>query len=375
MLDRLSEIKTPNGFVLLLEQLTHPHPTVKARSARLLGRDPRAVPALMQAIRIEDDRLQARFDAAARLEILQSGDDERILGEAEEYNTPLNDLLAALGRCASGVNEALRESASVFLASLLHRTLARYTADLRALGVDSAEELNLTDMDLIDPNFYKFVEALGWIRHPAAVPVLLEAVYRDVRVYAGHAWDALKEIYEAYPDPAIRQQIVDGAFEALCAGDAWQYWGATRILQAHGAAALPRLTSLMTDPDPLNRRGAVVALVRLLIAEEPILTDPEDIQRTIVLLTAALNDPDNEVRLRIDWAFFEILKEVMIGKYYDVDQALLQIPVHAMIRLISDQYGDDLGTVGHEVVSTLEHIVTEHTEQARRRSKVIPARS
>ena len=358
-LNRLAEIKTQQGFDLVLELLNHPFAEVRDRAVNLLAQsgDPQAVPALMEAIRVEDDRLQVLYPADVRLEILHSQDEELSSNALAAYSL-LTSMLDALGKCAASADETLKERAAVFIAPLFQRDFARYTAEIQSFAATRTNNSMLPPEHqhaayLITRGPGTIARVLSAIAHPASIPALLEALSEKNDYISASCEDALTLIYQRYPDPALRQQIIDGAFDALRVPTNGRGYSAIYVLHDCGNdEVVPRLITLLTDPDPLNRRGAVMALPHFLKSDVPDITDPDIVQRVIGLRIAGLDDSNNDVRL------------AAAGGLEYIDPTLLQNAVPALIRLLSDSYGDEYETIGDRAASALEHIGTPEALEA-----------
>lgn len=174
-LNRLRQINTPQAFNLLLEQLAHPSPDIRAITAVQLAviRSAQAVPALIAAIRTEDDRQQNTYDTATRLSILHRS--EEACAEAVEAYRPVTALLLALGKCAAAGDESAREQAAAFVASLLKRNLARYEVEVKSFdgeNIWSLEPDRHQAINLMFEGLLAFTTTLRAIPHPAAIPAL-----------------------------------------------------------------------------------------------------------------------------------------------------------------------------------------------------------
>jgi HEAT repeat protein len=278
-------------------------PDVRVSAAHALGSlgDPRAVEALLQALRSDSDAGVRKMAAWA-------------LGEIESP-AAVGGLSQALrsddsGEVRASAAWALGEIESAEAVDALGAALRDSSVEVRrnavwALGqIESAKAVEWLIPALQDADVEirrKATWALGEIENAAAVPGLSTAMRdSDAEVRATAAW-ALGEIQNPAGIDALRVGMADSDVEVR-RKSAWA------LGEIQDARAVPALTAALGDADHETRKTAVWALGEIQDAS------------AIPALRPLLHDPDGEVRKTAIWALLEMDDPAV----YDVLVELLQ---------------------------------------------------
>jgi len=157
-----------------------------------------------------------------------------------------------------------------------------------ALGVmDDRSAVGRLQIALRDSNLAvreAAARALGHLGDPAAVAALRVLAHSEEPRLRRAAWDALSRLGDRSKVSILRDALGDAAVRSGPQGEDF----VRRLARAAGtsadAAGLVLLAGDLTDPDPMLRRAAVVALAA---GRNPLSTDA---------LLGALSDPDGQVR-------------------------------------------------------------------------------
>ncbi|MDX1661077.1 MAG: HEAT repeat domain-containing protein [Gemmatimonadota bacterium] len=252
--DELRETVLPAMVAALADQ----SPEVRETVARALGAvdDPRAVEALLRALRDDPDADVRRVAAWA-------------LGEIES------------GRAVSGLVRAVREDAHWEVRKMAAWALGEIESPegvvgLRAAIADDHAEVRETA-----------VWALGEIEDPAAVPALIDALRGgEPEIRRKAAW-ALGEIESPSAVDALVAALGDGDTEV-------RRQAAWALGEIEDPRAVAGLTGALDDSDRKTRLMAVWALGEM------------DLQSAPRALIEAAGDGDAEVREKVAWALGEI---------------------------------------------------------------------
>jgi HEAT repeat protein len=276
---------------------------VRASAAQALGSlgDPRAVEALLQALRSDADAGVRKMAAWALGEIESPA---AVGGLSQALRSDDSAEVRATAAWALGEIESA-EAVEALGAGLRDSSVEVRRNAVWALGqIESAEAVEWLIPALQDADVEirrKATWALGEIESPAAVPGLSAAMRdSDAEVRGTAAW-ALGEIQSPAAIDALRVGMTDSNVEVR-RKSAWA------MGEIQDARAVPALTAALGDADHETRKTAVWAL--------------GEIQDTsaIPALRPLLHDPDGEVRKTAIWALLEMDDPAV----YDVLVELLQ---------------------------------------------------
>jgi HEAT repeat protein/beta-lactamase regulating signal transducer with metallopeptidase domain len=276
---------------------------VRASAAQALGSlgDPRAVEALLQALRSDADAGVRKMAAWALGEIESPA---AVGGLSQALRSDSSAEVRASAAWALGEIESA-EAVEALGAALRDSSVEVRRNAVWALGqIESAEAVEWLIPALQDADVEirrKATWALGEIESPAAVPGLSAAMRdSDVEVRGTAAW-ALGEIQSPAGIDALRVGMTDSDVEVR-RKSAWA------MGEIQDARAVPALTAALDDADHETRKTAVWALGEI-----------QDVS-AIPALRPLLHDPDGEVRKTAIWALLEMDDPAV----YDVLVELLQ---------------------------------------------------
>ena len=306
-------------IVALSAALDDPDAAVRLSSAQALGSlsDPRAVEALLEALRTDPDA-GVRKMAAWALGEIESPAAVGGLSQAARSDESVD--VRAMAVWALGEIES-PEAVPALGAALRDSDLEVRRMAVWALGeIESAEAVEWLTPALRDGDVEirrKAAWALGEIESPAAVSALGGALREsDAEVRATAAW-ALGEIQSPSGVDALRAVIRDSDVEVRRKA----VWALGEIQDARGVAPL---TEALSDSDKETRKTAVWALGEI--------QDPS----AIPALRTLLDDPDAEIRDTAIWA----LLEMDDASVYDVLVQLLKDEDPAVRRKAAEALGD-----------------------------------
>ena len=286
-------------FVALRDSI----PDVRVSAAHALGslNDPRAVEALLQALRSDPDAGVRKMAAWALGEIESPA---AVGGLSQAVRSDSSAEVRASAAWALGEIESA-EAVEALGAALRDSSVEVRRNAVWALGqIESAKAVEWLIPALQDADVEirrKATWALGEIENPAAVPGLSAAMRdSDAEVRATAAW-ALGEIQSPAGIEALRSGIADSDVEVR-RKSAWA------LGEIEDARAVPALTAALGDADHETRKTAVWALGEIQDAS------------AIPALRPLLHDPDGEVRKTAIWALLEMDDPAV----YDVLVELLQ---------------------------------------------------
>jgi HEAT repeat protein len=276
---------------------------VRASAAQALGSlgDPRAVEALLQALRNDADAGVRKMAAWALGEIESPA---AVGGLSQALRSDSSAEVRAMAAWALGEIESA-EAVDALGAALRDSSVEVRRNAVWALGeIESAKAVEWLIPALQDADVEirrKATWALGEIESPAAVPGLSGAMRdSDAEVRGTAAW-ALGEIQSPAGIDALRVGMTDSDVEVR-RKSAWA------LGEIQDARAVPALTAALGDADHETRKTAVWALGEIQDAS------------AIPALRPLLHDPDGEVRKTAIWALIEMDDPAV----YDVLVELLQ---------------------------------------------------
>jgi HEAT repeat protein len=297
--------------------LHDPDIEVRASAAQALGSlgDPRAVEALLQALRSDADAGVRKMAAWALGEIESPA---AVGGLSQAVRSDSSAEVRTAAAWALGEIESA-EGVDALGAALRDSSVEVRRNAVWALGeIESAEAVEwlvpaLRDADLEIRR--KATWALGEIESAAAVPGLSAAMRdSDAEVRATAAW-ALGEIQSPAGIDALRGGMADSDVEVR-RKSAWA------LGEIQDARAVPALTAALADSDHETRKTAVWALGEI--------QDPA----AIPALRPLLHDPDAEVRKTAIWALLEMddpaVYDVLVELLQDEDPEVRKQAAHAL---------------------------------------------
>ncbi|HET7691962.1 MAG TPA: HEAT repeat domain-containing protein [Gemmatimonadota bacterium] len=306
-------------IVALSAALDDPDAAVRLSSAQALGSlsDPRAVEALLEALRTDPDA-GVRKMAAWALGEIESPAAVGGLSRAARSDESVD--VRAMAVWALGEIES-PEAVPALGAALRDSDVEVRRMAVWALGeIESPEAVEWLTPALDDGDVEirrKAAWALGEIESPAAVSALGGALRdSDAEVRATAAW-ALGEIESPSGVDALRTVIRDSNVEVRRKA----VWALGEIQDARGVAPL---TEALSDSDRETRKTAVWALGEI--------QDPS----AVPALRALLDDPDAEIRDTAIWA----LLEMDDASVYDVLVQLLEDEDPEVRRKAAEALGD-----------------------------------
>jgi HEAT repeat protein len=297
--------------------LRDPDIEVRTSAAQALGSmgDPRAVEALLQALRSDADAGVRKMAAWALGEIESPA---AVGGLSQAVRSDSSAEVRAAAAWALGEIESA-EAVGALGAALRDSSVEVRRNAVWALGeIESADAVEwlvpaLRDADLEIRR--KATWALGEIESPAAVPGLSGAMRdSDAEVRATAAW-ALGEIQSPAGIDALRGGMADSDVEVR-RKSAWA------LGEIQDARAVPALTAALGDSDHETRKTAVWALGEIQDAS------------AIPALRPLLHDPDGEVRKTAIWALLEMddpaVYDVLVELLQDEDPEVRKQAAHAL---------------------------------------------
>jgi HEAT repeat protein len=292
-------------------------PDVRVSAAHALGSlgDPRAVEALLQALRSDSDAGVRKMAAWALGEIESPS---AVGGLSQAVRSDSSAEVRAAAAWALGEIESA-EAVDALGAALRDSSVEVRRNAVWALGeIESAEAVEWLLPALRDADVEirrKATWALGEIESAAAVPGLSTAMRdSDAEVRATAAW-ALGEIQSPAGIEALRGGMADSDVEVR-RKSAWA------LGEIQDARAVPALTGALDDSDHETRKTAVWALGEI--------QDPS----AIPALRPLLHDPDGEVRKTAIWALLEMddpaVYDVLVELLQDEDPEVRKQAAHAL---------------------------------------------
>ena len=318
---KTKEQKEAEGRLIaaLSAALDDPEPEVRLSSAQALGSldDPRAVEALLEALRTDTDAGVRKMAAWALGEIESPA---AVGGLSQAARSDESGDVRAMAVWALGEIES-PEAVPALGAALRDSDLEVRRMAVWALGeIESAESVEWLTPALGDGDVEirrKAAWALGEIQSPAAVSALGGALRdSDAEVRATAAW-ALGEIQSPSGVDALRTVIRDSDVEVRRKA----VWALGEIQDVRGVAPL---TEALSDSDKETRKTAVWALGEI--------QDPS----AIPALRPLLEDPDAEIRETAIWA----LLEMDDASVYDVLVQLLEDEDPEVRKKAAEALGD-----------------------------------